>query len=151
MTETEVVRKSIDVDLPVSTVYNQWTLFEEFPKFMEGVEKVVQLDDRHLRWHVDIAGVDREFDAEITEQTPDEAIAWRALGDTSHDGRITFEPVGSDRTRINLRFEHDPTGMVEKAGEKAGVVDKRMEGDLERFKQFIEQRGVEEGGWRGRL
>lgn len=148
---TEVVEKSIDVNLPVSTVYNQWTLFEEFPKFMEGVEKVAQIDDRHLRWQVDIAGVDREFDAEITEQTPDEVIAWRALGDTTHDGRITFEAVGPDQTRINLRFEHDPSGLMEKAGEMVNIVDKRMEKDLERFKQFIEERGVEEGGWRGSL
>lgn len=145
----EIVEKSIDVEQPVSMVYNQWTQFESFPQFMEGVEQVEQRDDRHLHWTVDIAGVDREFDARITEQTPDQVIEWRADGDTTHDGRISFEDVGSGRTRVHLRFEHDPSGLVEKAGEKLGLVDKRMEGDLERFKRFIEEKSVEEGGWRG--
>lgn len=118
---------------------------------IERTVEVAQLDDRHLRWQVDIAGVDREFDAEITEQTPDEVIAWRAVGDTTHAGRVAFEPAGADRTRVHLRFEHDPSGLVEKVGDALGVVERRIEGDLERFKAFIEERGAEEGGWRGNV
>jgi uncharacterized membrane protein len=148
---TEVVEKSIDVEKPLSTVYNQWTQFESFPEFMQGVERVEQKDDRHLHWVVDIAGADREFDAQITDQTPDQVIEWRGTGDTTHNGRVTFEEVGEGKTRVHMRFEHDPSGLVEKAGEKLGIVDKRIEGDLERFKQFIEERGAEQGGYRGNL
>lgn len=148
---TEVVEKSIDVEKPLSTVYNQWTQFESFPEFMEGVERVDQVDDKRLHWVTDIAGVDREFGAEIVEQTPDEVIEWRATGDTVHNGRVTFQEVGEGKTRVMLRFEHEPSGLVEKAGEKLGVVDKRIQGDLERFKKFIEEQGVEQGGWRGEI
>jgi uncharacterized membrane protein len=145
------VTKSIEVDKDVRTVYNQWTQFEDFPHFMKGVERVEQKDDRHLHWHANIAGADREWDAEIVEQTPDQIIAWRATGDTRNDGRVTFEPVGADRTRVNLQLDYDPEGMLEKAGDALNLTDKRIEGDLERFKQFIEERGVETGGYRGNL
>ena len=148
---TETIEKSVEIERPVTTVYNQWTLFEEFPRFMDGVERVEQVDDRRLRWTVDIAGVDREFEAEITEQTPDQVIEWRALGETTHDGRVTFESLGASRTRVDLRFQHDPSGLMEKAGHLVGAVERRVEGDLERFKEFIEERGVEEGGWRGEV
>lgn len=151
MADTQVVEKSIDVEKPLSTVYNQWTQFESFPQFMEGVERVEQKDDRNLHWVVDIAGMEREFDAQITDQVPDQVIEWRAMGDTTHDGRVEFSEVGAGKTRVSLRFEHDPSGVLEKAGEMLGVVDKRIEGDLERFKEYIEERGVEEGGYRGRL
>lgn len=147
----EVVEKSIDVEKPLHTVYNQWTQFESFPEFMEGVEKVQQMDDKRLHWVTDIAGVDREFDAQIVEQTPDEVIEWRATGDTVHMGRVTFQEVGEGKTRVMLRFTHEPSGLMEKAGEKLGLVDKRIEGDLKRFKDFIESRGVEQGGWRGEI
>jgi uncharacterized membrane protein len=148
---TEVIEKSIEVEQPLSTVYNQWTQFESFPHFMQGVEEVQQRDDRHLHWVVDLAGLEREFDAQITEQVPDRVIEWRAEGDTTHNGRLVFEDAGGGKTRIQMRLEHEPSGIVEKAGDKLGLVDKRVEGDLERFKEFIEEKGVEEGGWRGRL
>ncbi|HVL97890.1 MAG TPA: SRPBCC family protein [Egibacteraceae bacterium] len=148
---TTRVEKSIEVDRPVRTVYNQWTQFESFPKFMQGVERVEQKDDKRLHWVAEIGMADREWDAEIVEQEPDRVIAWKASGETTNDGRVTFEPVGPDRTRINLVLEYDPEGFVEKAGDKLGVVDKRVEGDLERFKQYIEERGAEEGAWRGEI
>lgn len=147
----ETIEKTVDVDQPLSTVYNQWTQFESFPKFMAGVERVDQLDDKRLHWVTDIAGVGREFDAEIVQQVPDEVIEWRASGDTVHNGRVTFHPLNDGQTRVLLQFEHDPSGAVEQAGEKLGVVDKRIEGDLKRFKQFIEDREAEEGSWRGRI
>lgn len=148
---TTTVQKSIEVEKPVSTVYNQWTMFESFPKFMQGVERVDQLDDKRLHWVAEIGMADREWDAEIVEQTPDKVVAWKAAGETTNDGRVTFEPVGPDRTRVNVVFEYDPQGLVEKAGDKVGLVDKRVEGDLERFKAYIEERGTEEGGWRGEI
>ncbi len=143
------VRRSVEVGRPISTVYNQWTRFESFPEFMQGVERVHQIDDRRIHWKAEIGMAEREWDAEITEQTPDQVIAWRATGDVRNDGRVTFEPVGSSRTRVSLTLEYDPQGLVEQAGDKANLVDKRVEGDLERFKRFVEERGVETGGWRG--
>lgn len=147
----ETVEKNVVVEQPVSTVYNQWTQFESFPEFMEGVERVDQLDDKRLHWVTDIAGVDREFDAEIVEQTPDTVIEWRASGDTVHNGRVSFQDLGGNSTRVSMRFEHQPSGLLEKAGEKLGIVDKRIQGDLERFKKFIQERGVEQGAWRGEI
>jgi uncharacterized membrane protein len=151
MADTSTVRKSIEVDKDVRTVYNQWTQFEDFPQFMKGVERVTQKDDRHLHWHANIAGADREWEAEITEQTPDQVIAWRAIGDTRNDGRVTFEPLGAARTRVTLQLDHDPEGLVEKAGDALNITDKRIEGDLQRFKEFLESRGAETGAWRGDL
>lgn len=141
--------QSIDVDVDVQTAYNQWTQFEEFPRFMEGVEKVEQLDDRHLRWHVDIAGVDREFEAEITEQHPDQRIAWRSRTGVEQGGVVTFHPLNDDQTRVTLQMEFDPEGVVEQVGDKTGAVSMRAKGDLKRFKEFIEERGSETGAWRG--
>ena len=148
---TTRVEKSIEIEKPVRTVYNQWTQFESFPQFMQGVERVEQRDDKRLHWVAEIGMADREWDAEIVEQTPDQVIAWKATGETTNDGRVTFQQVGADRTRVNLVFEYDPEGLVEKAGDKLKVVDKRIEGDLERFKKFIEERGAEEGAWRGEI
>lgn len=148
---TTRVEKSIEVEKPVRTVYNQWTQFESFPQFMQGVERVEQKDDKRLHWVAEIGLADREWDAEIVEQTPDQVIAWKASGETTNDGRVTFEPTGPDRTRVNIVFEYDPENLVEKAGDKLKVVDKRIEGDLERFKKFIEERGAEEGAWRGEI
>ena len=146
-----VVEKQVDVDLDVTTVYNQWTQFESFPEFMEGVESVEQRDDSHLHWKADIGMSEREWDAEITEQRPDEVIAWRAIGDTRHEGRVTFESIGPMQTRVKLRMDYEPQGVVEKIGDATKLVDKRVEGDLERFKSFIEERGVETGGYRGEI
>ena len=145
------VEKSIEVNVPVRTVYDQWTQFEEFPRFMEGVEQVVQLDDTHLHWVAEIAGVKREWDAEITDQVPDQRIAWRAVGGETNAGAVTFQPNGTNSTRVTLAIDFEPDDLVEKIGDKLGFVSKRTEGDLERFKSFIESRGVETGAWRGEV
>ncbi len=143
--------KSIEVDVPVSTAYNQWTQFEEFPQFMDGVESVTQLDDTHLHWVAEIAGTRREWDAEIVDQEPDQRIAWRSLDGTGNAGVVTFQPVGDARTRITLDLDVEPEGLVEKIGDKLGFVSKQAEGDLKRFKELIESRGVETGAWRGEV
>ena len=145
------VEQSIEVNLPVRTVYDQWTQFEEFPRFMEGVEQVVQLDDTHLHWVAEIAGVKREWDAEITEQVPDQRVAWRSLSGERNDGVVTFQSNGPDSTRVTLAIDYEPGDLLEKIGDKVGFVSKRSEGDLERFKEFIESRGVETGAWRGEV
>jgi uncharacterized membrane protein len=144
------IEKSIVVEVPVRTAYDQWTQFESFPKFMQGVERVTQVDDRHLHWSAEIAGVHREWDAEIVHQTPDQRITWRALDGTTNDGTVSFAPEPTGRgTRVTLHMDFEPEGIVEKVGDALKIVDKRTEGDLERFKEFIEARGVETGGWRG--
>ncbi|HEX2048206.1 MAG TPA: AI-2E family transporter [Acidimicrobiales bacterium] len=145
------VEKSIEVELPVSTVYNQWTQFEEFPQFMGGVESVTQLDDTRLHWVAEIAGVRREWDAEIVDQQPDQRIAWRSIDGAGNGGVVTFQPLGASRTEVNLQMEFEPEGLAETVGDKLGFVSKQAEGDLERFKSFIEQRGAETGAWRGQV
>lgn len=144
-------QQSIEVDLPVSTVYNQWTQFEDFPQFMEGVESVTQLDDKRLHWVAEIAGTREEWDAEIVDQEPDRRIAWRALTGTTNDGIVTFESLGPNSTRVSLDLDVEPEGLKEKIGEKLGFVSKQAEGDLKRFKEFVESRGVETGAWRGQV
>jgi uncharacterized membrane protein len=146
-----VVEKSIEVELPVSTVYNQWTQFEEFPQFMEGVEQVTQLDDTRLHWVAEIAGAKREWDAEIVDQEPDQRIAWRSLDGAGNGGIVTFQPTGATGTRVNLQMEFAPEGLAESIGDKLGFVSKQAEGDLKRFKSFVEERGTETGGWRGQV
>ncbi|WP_026874701.1 SRPBCC family protein [Jiangella gansuensis] len=141
--------KSVDVNVPISTAYNQWTQFEEFPKFMQDVESIRQLDDRHLHWTVKIAGVKREFDTEITEQHPEERIAWHATGGVDQGGVVTFHKLDETTTRVTLQLEMEPEGMVETIGEKAGMVSRAAEQDMEAFKKFIEARGMESGAWRG--
>jgi len=143
------VERSIEVEVPVRTAYNQWTQFEEFPQFMEGVESVRQSDDRHLHWIADIGGVRREWDAEITEQHPDERVAWRATSGTRNAGVVTFHRLDAARTKIMLQLEVDPDGFVEQAGDRLGFVSRRAASDLERFKEYIEARGRETGAWRG--
>jgi uncharacterized membrane protein len=144
--------QSIDVSVPVRTAYNQWTQFEEFPRYMEGVYECKQLDDTHLLWVADIGGQRREWKAEITEQRPDERIAWQSLeGDVTHAGVVTFHRLGDSETRIMLQMEYEPEGAVEKAGDAAGIVGSRIKGDLQRFKEFIESRGQETGAWRGEV
>lgn len=145
------VTHSVDVAVDTTTAYNQWTQFEEFPKFMEGVESVEQLDDRHLKWQVDIAGVDREFEAEITEQTPDQRIAWRSRSGVDQGGVVTFHPLDDSHTRVTLQMAFEPEGAAEQVGDKMGAVSGRVKGDLERFKDFIEDRGAETGAWRGEV
>jgi uncharacterized membrane protein len=145
------IEQSIDVEVDVRTAYNQWTQFEEFPRFMEGVEEVRQLDDTHTHWRTKIAGREKEFDAEITEQTPDQRIAWTSEGGPEHAGVVTFHRVDDEHTRVMLQLDYEPEGAVEKVGDALGLVKRRVTGDLERFKALVEQRGSggESGGWRG--
>jgi uncharacterized membrane protein len=143
------VVESIDVKVPVSTAYNQWTQFEDFPKFMEGVEKVTQKDETHLFWKAEVAGQDKEWDAEITEQTPDQRIAWRSTSGAENAGVVTFHRIDDETTRVTLQMDVDPEGFVENVGTGLGFLERRVKGDLERFKEFIEGRGGETGAWRG--
>jgi len=146
-----LVEKSVTVNVPVTTAYNQWTQFEEFPRFMEGVVSVTQIDDKHLRWHTNIGGKDQQFDAEITEQIPEARIAWRTLSGEKHAGVVTFHRLSDRETRVMLQMEYEPQGAIEKIGDLLGVFSRRMERDLEHFKEFIECRGVETGAWRGEI
>ncbi len=145
------IEQSIDVHVPVRTAYNQWTQFETFPHFMGGVESVTQLDDTHLHWVAEIAGVHREWDAKITEQTPDQRVAWRAEDGTQNAGVVTFHHISDDTTRVMLQLEFDPEGLVEHAGDALGIVRHRAKEDLERYKAYVEARGTESGTWRGEV
>lgn len=143
------VMKSVDVDVPVSTAYNQWTQFESFPQFMTGVDHISQIDDTHLHWKTSVGGVDREFDTEITEQHPDERVAWKSTDGTTHAGVVTFHRLSDDQTRVTAQIEWQPDNLTEKAGALVGADDRQVQRDLDRFKDFIEGRGGETGGWRG--
>ena len=145
------VEQQIDVDVPVNTAYNQWTQFEEFPRFMEGVKRVVQLDDKHLTWEAEIGGQKREWQAEIVDQIPNQRIAWRSTSGERNDGAVLFESLGPNQTRIRLTIDFEPDGALENLGTALGVVERRIKGDLERFKEFIEQRGQPTGAWRGEI
>ncbi len=145
------LEKSIEVNVPVRTSYNQWTQFEEFPRFMEGVKEVKQLDDTRLHWKAEIAGQEKEWDAEITEQTPDQRIAWTSRGGAINGGVVTFHRLSDVTSKVMLQLEYDPQGFVENVGDALGVASSRVQGDLERFKEFIEKRGRETGGWRGQV
>ena len=145
------VLESIDVEVPVRTAYNQWTQFEEFPQFMDGVEEVRQEDDTHLHWRVNVAGDSEEWRAEIIEQVPDERIAWKATDGKRNDGIVSFFRLDGERTRVKVQMDWDDEGIVEKAGSALGFDSRRVKGDLERFKEMIESRGQETGGWRGEV
>jgi uncharacterized membrane protein len=145
------VEKDIEVEVPVTTAYNQWTQFEEFPRFMEGVERVQQLDDQRLHWVAKIGGKTKEWDAKIVEQQPDRRVAWRSEAGDENAGVVTFEPSATGKTRVHLQMDYQPEGVVESAGSAIGVVSRRIQGDLERFKEFIESRGTETGEWRGSI
>jgi uncharacterized membrane protein len=145
------IEQSIDVSLPVRTVYNQWTQFEDFPRFMEGVESVRQIDDRHLHWVAEIAAQRREWDAEISEQVPDQKIAWHSTDGTKNAGAVTFHRIGDNETRVMLQLELDPEGVGEKAADALGIVERRVKGDLVRFKDFVESHQQETGAWRGEV
>ncbi len=139
----------IDVNVPISTAYNQWTQFEEFPKFMESVHEVRQLDDTHLHWRADIAGKTEEWDVEITEQIPDKRIAWRSIGGVKNAGVVTFHKISDSRTRIMLQMDYEPRGIDEKIGDTLGLVKMQTKANLKRFKEMLESRGTETGAWRG--
>ncbi len=147
----ERIEKTFEVDCPVGTVYNQWTQFEQFPRFMEGVEEVRQLDDTHLHWRAKIAGKQKEWDAEIVEQVPDQRIAWRSTSGAANAGTVRFEPLNKERTRVKLTMEYEPQGFVEKTGDMVGVVSHKVENAVEKFKKLIEARRSETGGWRGEV
>lgn len=147
----ESIEKSIEVDAPVNEVYNQWTQFEEFPRFMEGVKEVRQLGDKRLFWRAEIAGRDKEWTAEIFEQLPDQRIAWRSMSGAKNSGMVNFTSLESGRTRISMKLNYDPEGAVENIGDALGVVSARVGGDLRRFKEFIENREVSTGSWRGTI
>jgi uncharacterized membrane protein len=149
-TPVSTIEQGIEVEVPVRTAYNQWTQFEEFPKFMEGVEEVKQLDDQRLYWKASIAGQKREWEAKITEQEPDSRIAWYAVGATNA-GVVTFHRIDDNKTKVMLQLEFEPEDFVEKVGDALGIVKSRAKGDLERFKKFIEERGQETGAWRGEI
>jgi uncharacterized membrane protein len=144
-------RNSTEVAVPIDTAYNQWTQFETFPEFMEGVKSVTQLSDTMTHWEFSLDGVAREFDAEITEQVPDSHIAWRAMGELNQGGRVEFEDLGDDRTKVTLTVDWEPEGVAEKVGAFLMADDALILANLLKFKQFIESRGVEEDGWRGRV
>ena len=142
--------ESIDVDVPVTTAYNQWTQFESFPHFLDEVEQITQIDDTHQHWKVKVGGAEREFDTEITEQHPDERVAWKSVGgDTKHAGVVTFHRLGDEDTRVTVQLDWEPEGIVEKVGAAVGVDNLQVKADTKRFKEYIEERGGESGAWRG--
>ncbi|SEG42442.1 Polyketide cyclase / dehydrase and lipid transport [Actinacidiphila yanglinensis] len=141
----------VDVRVPVRTAYNQWTQFESFPRFMHGVVRVERSQATLIHWVTRHGGVTREFDAEVVEQRPDERIAWRSLDSPTHSGEVRFHPRGEGETRVTLRLEFSPAGLVDWAGASSGVLRRRVHGNLECFKQFIEGHGRETGEWRGEI
>lgn len=145
------VEESIEVAVPVSTAYNQWTQFEEFPKFMESVDEIRQIDDTHLHWKVSMGGKTEEFDAEITEQIPDTRIAWTTTDGVQHGGVVDFHRLDESRTQLMVVMDSKDDGMLEKAADALGLVRRRVRGDLERFKEMIESRGEASGAWRGEV
>ena len=145
------VEKKIEVDVPVSTAYNQWTQFEQFPLFMEGVEEVRQIDDTRLHWVAQFGGHRHEWDAEVTEQKPDERVAWRNTRGRDNGGVVTFLRIDAQTTRIMVQMDYVPAGVVERIGSVLGADNRRVQGDLERFKEMIEARGSETGAWRGEI
>jgi uncharacterized membrane protein len=146
-----VVEHAIEVNVPVRVAYNQWTQFEEFPQFMEAVKRVVQKDDKTLEWTAEIAGKEKTWTAEIVEQTPDQRVAWSSTSGAPNAGVVAFQSAGPNSTKVNLRLEAEPEDAVEKAGDALGYLDRQVKEDLERFKEFVEQRGAPTGAWRGEI
>ena len=145
------IEQSIDVEAPLSTVYNQWTQFEEFPRFMDGIDEIRQVDDKHLHWVASFGGERHEWDAEITEQKPDERVAWRNVDGKDNAGVVTFHRLDDAKTRVMVQMDWAPEGIKEKLGAAVGADDRRIKGDLGRFKELIESGGGETGGWRGEV
>jgi uncharacterized membrane protein len=145
------IEKSVTVNAPLGEVYNQWTQFEDFPRFMEGVKEVRQIDDKRLHWRAELGGAEREWEAEITDQTPDERIAWKSTAGAVNGGAVLFKPLTDGRTQVTVRIRYDPQGFTEKLGDALGFVSRRVEGDLERFARLMDDRGKAAGGWRGEI
>ncbi|HEX2414407.1 MAG TPA: SRPBCC family protein [Thermoleophilaceae bacterium] len=148
---TSTIEQSIEVDVPIARAYNQWTQFTEFPQFMEGIERIDQLDDRRLHWVASFGGETHEWDAEIVEQAPEERVAWRNTDGKDNAGAVTFHKIDDDTTRVMVQMDWAPEGIKEKVGAALGADDRRIKGDLERFKEFIEVRGSETGAWKGEV
>jgi len=147
----ETVKETIEVNVPVSTAYNQWTQFADFPKFMDGVKSVEQLDDTHLRWVAEVGGESRDWQAEIVEQVPDQRIAWRATDDEGPNGLVRFEPLGEATTLVTVEMSYEPEGLKEQLGAKIGLDSRQVKEDLKRFKEIVEAMGSETGAWRGEV
>ena len=145
------IQESVDVEVPVRIAYNQWTQFEEFPQFMEGVESVQQIDDTHLLWTAEVGGKEHTWRAEITEQRPDERVAWRAVDGKENGGAVTFERLSDTSTKVMVQMDYEAEGLTEQLGSMLGADSRRVKGDLERFKELIESRGRESGAWRGEV
>jgi uncharacterized membrane protein len=145
------VKESIDVNVPVHTAYNQWTQFEEFPQFMDNVERVEQIDDTHLKWVAEIGGKKSEWIAEIVQQEPDQVIAWRSIDGKGTSGEVVFEPIGPDRTHVEVKMTWEPEGVLESLGAKIGADELGVKKDLENFEKLVESRGAETGAWRGEV
>jgi uncharacterized membrane protein len=145
------ITTGIEVAVPVRVAYDQWTQFESFPRFMDGIDRVVQVDDKTLEWTATIAGVVKHWRAEITQQEPDRIVAWRSTDGAQNDGEVTFRKVGADRTRVDVHIDIEPEGFVEKTADALGIIERRVRGDLDRFKDFIESRAQPTGAWRGRV
>jgi uncharacterized membrane protein len=145
------ITEAVEVQVPVRTAYDQWTQFETFPEFMEGVKSVRQLDDKTLEWVADVGGREKSWEAKITEQQPDERIAWTAVDGAHNAGVVTFHRLDEGKSRVTLQLDVEPQGPVESVGDALGVVQRRVKGDMERFKDFIESRGTETGAWRGQV
>lgn len=146
---TSSTTASIEVNVPVNTAYNQFTQFEDFPKFMDSVHEVRQLDDTHLHWRASVAGKEEEWDSEITEQIPDKRIAWRSISGVRNAGVVTFHRINETTTRIMLQMDYEPQSIDEQVGDTLGLVKMQTQGNLKRFKQLLESRGAETGAWRG--
>jgi len=147
----ESIQKSIEIEAPISKVYNQWTQFEEFPHFMEGVERVQQMDDKHLHWVAEVGGKRKEWDAEIVDQQPDRRISWRSTSGTRNSGVVCFRPKDQNHTVVTLEMYYEPDSAIEKAADALGIISRRVEGNLERFRHFIQERRTETGAWRGEI
>jgi len=145
------VIETVDVAVPIHTAYNQWTQFEEFPRFMDGVQEIRQITDTTVHWVIEIAGVHREFDTRITEQRPDERVAWTSVEGPTHAGVVTFHRLDDTHTRVTAQMDIEPEGFLETVGDKAGFIDRQVKGDMKRFREFIESRGTETGEWRGEI
>jgi uncharacterized membrane protein len=143
--------ETIDVAVPVRAAYDQWTQFEQFPRFMEGIDSVVQLDDRTLEWTATIAGIEQRWRARILQQEPDQVISWQSTSGARNDGEVRFESLHPSRTRVTLQLDVEPDTLIEKAGDALGFVERRVKGDMERFRDYIEGRGTPTGAWRGRV
>jgi len=143
--------EAIEVKVPVRAVYNQWTQFEDFPQFMKSIKEIRQVDDRHLHWKANVAGEDKEWDSEITEQIPDKRIAWRSTGGVHNAGVVTFHKVADNVTRVTLQMDYQPDGVLETIGDVLGAVRMEMRSNLTDFKEMLEKRGAETGGWRGKI